>query len=127
MHQQLITGAKRVVLKIGSSLVASRDFGLRHDLIARLSRDIAELNTPQREIVIVSSGAIVAGIEKLGLKNYPQSIPLKQAAAAAGQSHLIHAYEKCFQEAGQKVAQVLLTHQDLADRKRFLNARHTLT
>ena len=127
MHQQLITGAKRVVLKIGSSLVASRDFGLRHDLIARLSRDIAELNTPQREIVLVSSGAIVAGIEKLGLKTYPQSIPLRQAAAAAGQSHLIHAYEKCFQEAGQKVAQVLLTHQDLADRKRFLNARHTLT
>lgn len=127
MQHQLITGAKRVVLKIGSSLVASRDLGLRHDLIARLSRDIAELKTQQREIVLVSSGAIVAGIEKLGLKTYPQSIPLKQAAAAAGQSHLIHAYEKCFQEAGQKVAQVLLTHQDLTDRKRFLNARHTLT
>ena len=127
MQHQLITGAKRVVLKIGSSLVASRDLGLRHDLIAQLSRDIAELKSQQREIVLVSSGAIVAGIEKLGLKTYPQSIPLKQAAAAAGQSHLIHAYEKCFQEAGQKVAQVLLTHQDLTDRKRFLNARHTLT
>ncbi len=127
MQHKLITGAKRVVLKIGSSLVASRDLGLRHDLIARLSRDIAELKTQQREIVLVSSGAIVAGIEKLGLKTYPQSIPLKQAAAAAGQSHLIHAYEKCFQETGQKVAQILLTHQDLTDRKRFLNARHTLT
>ena len=127
MQHQLITGAKRVVIKVGSSLVASRNLGLRHDVIARLSRDIATLKTQHRELVLVSSGAIVAGIEKLGLKSYPQSIPLKQAAAAAGQSHLIHAYEKCFQEAGQKVAQVLLTHQDLTDRKRFLNARHTLT
>ncbi len=127
MQHQLITGAKRIVIKIGSSLVASRSLGLRHDLMAQLSRDIAELKSQKREVVLVSSGAIVAGIEKLGLKTYPQSIPLKQAAAAAGQSHLIHAYEKCFQEAGQKVAQVLLTHQDLTDRKRFLNARHTLT
>jgi len=127
MQHQLITGAKRVVIKIGSSLVALRNLGLRHDLMAQLSRDIAGLKTETREVVLVSSGAIVAGIEKLGLKAYPQSIPLKQAAAAAGQSRLIHAYEKCFQEAGQKVAQVLLTHQDLTDRKRFLNARHTLT
>ena len=127
MQRQLITGAKRVVIKIGSSLVASRNLGLRHDLIERISRDIAELKSQEREVVLVSSGAIVAGIEKLGLKSYPQSIPLKQAAAAAGQSHLVHAYEKCFQEAGQKVAQVLLTHQDLTDRKRFLNARNTLT
>ena len=127
MQRQLITGAKRVVLKIGSSLVASRNLGLRHDLIHQLSHDIAELKNQQHEVVLVSSGAIVAGIDKLGLKSYPQSIPLKQAAAATGQSHLVHAYEKCFQEARQKVAQVLLTHQDLTDRKRFLNARNTLT
>ena len=106
MQRQLITSAKRVVLKIGSSLVASRNLGLRHDLIHQLSHDIAELKNQQHEIVLVSSGAIVAGIDKLGLKSYPQSIPLKQAAAATGQSHLVHAYEKCFQEAGQKVAQV---------------------
>lgn len=93
----------------------------------RFSKEITELKNSNREIVIVSSGAIVAGIEKLGLKTYPQSLPLKQAAAAAGQSHLIHAYEKFFKENGQKVAQILLTHHDLADRKRFLNARHTLT
>ena len=127
MQRQLITSAKRVVLKIGSSLVASRNLGLRHDLIHQLSHDIAELKNQQHEVVLVSSGAIVAGIDKLGLKSYPQSIPLKQAAAATGQSHLVHAYEKCFQEARQKVAQVLLTHQDLTDRKRFLNARNTLT
>ena len=127
MQRQLITGAKRIVLKIGSSLVASPNLGLRHNLIQQLSHDIAELKNRQCEVVLVSSGAIVAGIEKLGLKSYPQSIPLKQAAAATGQSHLVHAYEKCFQEAGQKVAQILLTHQDLTDRKRFLNARNTLT
>ena len=107
--------------------MASRNLGLRHDLIHQLSHDIAELKNQQHEVVLVSSGAIVAGIDKLGLKSYPQSIPLKQAAAATGQSHLVHAYEKCFQEARQKVAQVLLTHQDLTDRKRFLNARNTLT
>ena len=107
--------------------MASRNLGLRHDLIQQLSHDIAELKNQQHEVVLVSSGAIVAGIDKLGLKSYPQSIPLKQAAAATGQSHLVHTYEKCFQEAGQKVAQVLLTHQDLTDRKRFLNARNTLT
>lgn len=127
MRNLLLTSAKRIVVKIGSSLVASRNLGLRIDQMERLSKEIAELMADNREVVIVSSGAIVAGIEKLGLKTYPQSLPLKQAAAAAGQSHLIHAYEKCFKENGQKVAQVLLTHQDLADRKRFLNARYTLT
>jgi len=94
--------------------------------IQRFSRELAELKRQKREIVVVTSGAILAGIDKLRLKHYPQTLPLKQATAAAGQSHLIHAYEKSFQETGQKVAQVLLTHQDLADRKRFLNARHTL-
>ena len=127
MQRQLVTSAKRVVLKVGSNVVASRNLGLRHDRMTQLSREIAVVKARQREVVVVSSGAIVAGIEKLGLTNYPQSIPLQQAAAAAGQSHLIYAYEKCFQEANQKVAQVLLTHQDLTDRKRFLNARHTLT
>ena len=80
-----------------------------------------------REVVLVSSGAIVAGIGQLQLKSYPQALPLKQAAAAVGQSRLMRAYEKSFEKLGIKVAQILLTHQDLADRKRFLNARHTLT
>ncbi len=127
MREKLIATATRLVIKIGSRLVASRTSGLRLEQIQRLSKELAELKIRQREIVIVTSGAILAGIDKLKLKQYPQTLPLKQATAAAGQSHLIHAYEKSFQEAGQKVAQVLLTHQDLADRKRFLNARHTLT
>jgi len=127
MRDKLISTARRLVFKIGSSIVASRTSGLRIEQIQRLSKELADLKIRQRELVIVTSGAILAGIDKLKLKHYPQTLPLKQATAAAGQSHLMHAYEKSFQEKGQKVAQVLLTHQDLANRKRFLNARHTLT
>ena len=127
MRDQLLTQAKRLVVKIGSSLVASRARGLRLDRISDLSREIATLRTEYREVVIVSSGAIVAGIGQLGLKSYPRALPLKQAAAAVGQSRLMRAYEQSFEEIGYKIAQVLLTHQDLTDRKRFLNARHTLT
>ncbi len=127
MRDLILTQAKRLVVKIGSSILAARSAGLRLDHIQRLSGEMARLKREDREIVLVSSGAIVAGIAKLGLETYPHTLPLQQAAASAGQSRLMHAYETCFQEAGQKIAQVLLTHEDLADRKRFLNARHTLT
>ena len=82
MCEQLLTQAKRIVIKIGSSLVASRHEGLRIDQIERLAHEITSLLIKRREVVVVSSGAIVAGIEKLGLKSYPQTIPLKQACAA---------------------------------------------
>lgn len=126
MREQYLINAKRIVVKVGSSLVASSRSGLRQDQIDRLSEEITLLWNSHREVLLVSSGAIVAGIEKLGLKIYPQTLPLKQACAASGQSHLIHAYEHAFKEYERLVAQVLLTHQDLADRKRFLNARNTL-
>ena len=127
MRDLILSNATRLVIKIGSSILASRAGGLRLDHVQRLSNEVAQIKRDGREVVLVSSGAIVAGIEKLGLTSYPHTIPLQQAAASAGQSHLIHAYEHSFHEAGHNVAQVLLTHQDLADRKRFLNARHTLT
>jgi len=127
MHQQVLTTCKRVVVKIGSSLVASSAGGLRLDRISRLADEFGELQTKNRQLVLVSSGAIVAGISHLGLKSYPQEVPLQQAAAAVGQSRLVRAYETAFEASGHKVAQILLTHQDLADRRRFLNARHTLT
>ncbi len=127
MRDLILPQAKRLVIKIGSSILAAPSSGLRLDHIQRLSDEIAGLKRNGREIVLVSSGAIVAGIGKLGLRTYPHTLPLQQAAASAGQSRLMHAYETCFQEAGEKIAQVLLTHEDLADRKRFLNARHTLT
>ncbi|MGB0911551.1 MAG: glutamate 5-kinase [Nitrospirales bacterium] len=127
MRDKLLTQTKRLVVKIGSSLVASRDGGLRVTQITSLTKDLAQIQASHRQVVLVSSGAIVAGIQRLGLKAYPHSIPLKQAAAAVGQSRLMRAYENAFEKTGDKVAQILLTHEDLADRKRFLNARHTLT
>ncbi len=127
MRDQLLKQAKRVVVKIGSSLVASRDSGLRADRIDRLASEVSAVRSSGREVLLVSSGAIVSGIQKLGLKTYPKSLPVKQAAAAVGQSRLMWAYEKAFERLDQKVAQILLTHQDLADRRRFMNSRHTLT
>jgi len=127
MRTHVLSSAKRVVIKIGSHLVASREKGLRSDRIKSLTRDITTILTGKRQVVLVSSGAVLAGIAQMKLKGYPQALPLKQAAAAIGQSRLIRAYEKSFETAGWPVAQVLLTHQDLADRKRFLNARHTLS
>lgn len=127
MRDQILTGARRLVVKVGSSLIASHDAGLKSERIEALADDIAALRRAGREVVLVSSGAIVSGIPALGLTTYPKSLPLKQAAAAVGQSRLMWAYEKAFERLTFKVAQVLLTHQDLADRRRFLNARHTLT
>jgi glutamate 5-kinase len=127
MRNELLTQAKRIVVKIGSSLIASRATGLRPDQIERLADELAALRASGREVLVVSSGAIVSGIKKLGLKEYPKSLPVKQAAAAVGQSRLMWAYEKAFERLGIQVAQILLTHQDLADRRRFLNARYTLT
>ena len=127
MRDKLLTHAKRIVIKIGSSLIASRATGLRPEQIERLADEIATLRSNGREVLIVSSGAIISGIRKLQLKDYPKSLPVKQAAAAVGQSRLMWAYEKAFERLGLHVAQMLLTHQDLADRRRFLNARYTLS
>ena len=127
MRDQIIKDAKRLVLKVGSRLVASKGSGLNTERIDQLASDLATLKAQGREIVMVSSGAIVCGIEKLGLPEYPKSLPHKQAAAAVGQSRLMWAYEKAFEKVDQKVAQVLLTREDLANRARFLNSRHTLT
>ena len=126
MRNEVLTQAKRIVVKIGSSLVSSREAGLEPDRIDRLAEDLAALRAAGRDVLVVSSGAIVSGIKKLSLKEYPKSLPVKQAAAAVGQSRLMWAYEKSFERLGIKVAQILLTHDDLADRRRFLNARHTL-
>jgi glutamate 5-kinase len=127
MRNKFIKRARRIVVKVGSSLVTSRQAGLRLEQIERLAEDICAVRSNGREVLLVSSGAIVSGIQKLGLTSYPKSLPIKQAAAAVGQSRLMWAYEKAFERLGGKVAQILLTHEDLANRRRFLNARHTLT
>ncbi len=127
MREQVLAQAKRIVVKIGSSLLASRESGLIPERLERFTGELAAVKQGGQEVVLVSSGAIVSGIKKLGLKGYPTSLPLKQAAAAVGQSRLMWAYEKAFEQLGVNVAQVLLTHQELADRRLFLNARYTLT
>jgi glutamate 5-kinase len=117
---------KRIVIKIGSNILAHERDGLDTRRISTISRDISDLQDKGYEVVIVSSGAIAAGMRKLGLKTKPKDIKLKQAAAAVGQSALMWAYERNFGNFGKKVAQVLLTRDDFADRKRYINSKNTL-
>jgi glutamate 5-kinase len=117
---------KRVVVKLGSGVLSRGGSGLHRPTIAGLASAIAGLQRQGIEIVLVSSGAILAGMEALGLTERPRDLPLKQAAAAVGQSHLMRAYEEAFQPHGRRVAQILLTQEDLRHRGRYLNARNTL-
>jgi glutamate 5-kinase len=124
--QSVIASARRLVVKVGSSLVTNDGQGLDRPALARWARQIAELRHQGRHVVLVSSGAIAEGMQRLGWKRRPSAIHELQAAAAVGQMGLVHAYESCFREHGLVTSQVLLTHEDLADRKRYLNARSTL-
>jgi len=117
---------KRLVVKIGSNIVAAGKEGLDTKRISSLAREIAELHNTGYDIVLVSSGAIAAGMRKLELKEKLRDIKLKQAAAAIGQSSLMWAYERSFGDYGKKVAQVLLTRDDFSDRKRYINSKNTL-
>ncbi len=117
---------KRLVVKIGSNILAEAKEGLDMKRIASIACDISELHHTGYDVVLVSSGAIAAGMRKLGLKEKPRDIKLKQAAAAIGQSSLMRAYERSFGDYGKKVAQVLLTRDDFSDRKRYINSKNTL-
>ena len=122
----IVASAKRLVIKVGSSLVTNDGQGLDTAAIALWARQIAGLRMQGKEVVLVSSGAIAEGIKRLGWSKRPQAINELQAAAAVGQMGLAQVYESCFRVHGLETAQVLLTHDDLADRKRYLNARSTL-
>jgi glutamate 5-kinase len=117
----------RVIVKIGSTLITNHGEGVDHALIAEWVRQIAQLRAAQHQVVLVSSGAIAEGMKRLGWKNRPNEVNKLQAAAAVGQMGLVQVYESAFREHGLSTAQVLLTHDDLADRTRYLNARSTLT
>ena len=121
-----IKSARRLVVKVGSSLVTNQGEGLDRAAIARWAGQIAKLRTRNKEVVLVSSGAIAEGMQRLGWTRRPQAMHELQAAAAVGQMGLVQVYETCFREHGLQTAQVLLTHADLADRQRYLNARSTL-
>jgi glutamate 5-kinase len=118
--------AGRLVVKVGSSLVTNQGQGLDHAALARWVAQIAELRKLGREVLLVSSGAIAEGMQRLGWKVRPSAVHELQAAAAVGQMGLIEAYESRFREHSLITSQILLTHEDMADRKRYLNARSTL-
>jgi glutamate 5-kinase len=133
IRQSILKGLQRVVIKVGSSVIAHRGKGgtpgpggLNEQMVRHYARKIAGIIGEGCEVVLVSSGAIMAGRARLDLKQAQLSIPQKQACAAIGQSFLMHVYEKKFDECGLKVAQILLSSGDLANRQRYLNARHTI-
>ncbi|MEY3200848.1 MAG: hypothetical protein RIR70_398 [Pseudomonadota bacterium] len=121
-----IRDACTLIVKVGSALVTNNGAGLAHEALAEWARQIAALRAEGKRVVLVSSGAIAAGMQRLGWATRPHEIHALQAAAAVGQMGLAQAYESVFSSHGLHTAQILLTHEDLADRTRYLNARSTL-
>ena len=124
--RSVLAGARRIVVKVGSSLVTDEGRGLDVQAIGNWCRQLAGLAGQGRDVVMVSSGAIAEGMKRLGWTARPKELPKLQAAAAVGQMGLAQVYESKLSEHGLRSAQVLLTHADLADRERYLNARSTL-
>jgi glutamate 5-kinase len=124
--QNPVAAARTLVVKVGSSLVTNDGRGLDASAIARWAAQIAQLRAQDKRCVLVSSGAIAEGVQRLGWTRRPHALHELQAAAAVGQMGLAQCYESSFREHGLATAQVLLTHADLADRQRYLNARSTL-
>lgn len=125
LRQNCFKTARRIVVKVGSN-VLTQDNGLNMGVIRSISRQISRLMDRGLEPILVSSGAVASGVKKIGLSKKPAAIPQRQAAAAVGQAGLIMEYEKDFARYDKKVAQVLLTRDDLCHRRRYLNARNTL-
>jgi glutamate 5-kinase len=122
--RDILRGVRRVVVKIGSQILFSAN-GIEEARLKSLVRDLAELHSERKEVIVVSSGAIAAGMTRLGRRERPKTIPEKQALAAVGQIKLMALYERSFSRFDKSVAQVLLTHGDLANRQRYINAKHT--
>ncbi|HWQ61842.1 MAG TPA: glutamate 5-kinase [Negativicutes bacterium] len=125
LTRQSLGEAKRIVVKVGTSTLTHSTGKLNLQGIEKLVRELSDLANQGKQILLVTSGAVGAGMDRLGLKEKPKTIPEKQAAAAVGQGILMHAYEKLFGEYGQVVAQVLLTREDSVNRSRFANSRNT--
>jgi len=125
-NRKKLLAARRWVIKVGSSLLTDDGAAINGNMIRSLAEQLSYQKIHGKEVVLVSSGAVAAGIVKLGLHNRPSALHELQAAAAVGQSDLIRVYEEAFSEMGLKIAQVLLGHDDIAARDRYLNARGTL-
>lgn len=126
MNRQNLKNSKRIVIKIGTSVLTSKDFSLDRAWISNFSKKVSYLLKQNREVVVVSSGAVAAGMHLLGLKKRPRNLPEQQACAALGQGYLMNTYEGFFKKAGFHVAQILLTWEDIRERKRYLNAKNTI-
>jgi glutamate 5-kinase len=127
MNATRIAEARRFVIKVGSALVTNDGEGLDLNAINEWARQIAALRQDGREVLLVSSGAIACGMQRLGWAKRPGAVNELQACAAVGQMGLVQVYENAFARCGVRTAQILLTHEDLADRRRYLNARSTLS
>ena len=117
----IVATARRLVIKVGSTLVTDEGRGIDHAAVGRWAEQIAALAKRGKELVLVSSGAIVEGMKRLGWTRRPVAIHELQAAAAVGQMGLVQAYETAFKRFGLHTAQILLTHEDMSDRRRYLN------
>jgi glutamate 5-kinase len=126
LTRETLTAAKRIVVKVGTSTLTHNTGKLNLLRIEKLVRELSDLANQGKDIILVTSGAVGVGVDRLGLKERPKNIPEKQAAAAVGQGILMHTYEKIFGEYGQIVAQVLLTREDSVNRSRYANSRNTL-
>lgn len=124
--RERLTRANRWVVKVGSTLLTANGQGLDHKLIQQWSAQMATLMDAGHEVVLVSSGSIAEGMTRLGLQQRPTAVHELQAAAAVGQMGLVQAYESVFKQYERNTAQVLLTHEDMANRRRYLNARAAL-
>ena len=126
MSRSSLARARRIVVKVGTSLLAPPSGGVHTRRFSELASEIAALMDTGYEIVLVSSGAVGLGVRRLGGESFPESIPERQAAAAVGQIDLCRRFERAFARRNRLVGQLLLTHRGLSERERFLNARHTL-
>jgi glutamate 5-kinase len=125
-RQEILKRVRRIVVKIGSRVLTAKGRNLSQPVFDRIGREVSAAKINGYEVILVSSGAIAAGMGRLGMTEKPKTMPQKQAAAAIGQSALMWNYERAFSFFGEKVAQVLLTRDDLSNRNRYLNARNTL-
>ncbi|HGE72318.1 TPA: glutamate 5-kinase [Candidatus Poribacteria bacterium] len=126
-RKSIFANIRRIVVKVGTSSITSLDTKLDLGKIGNLVKDLVQVKSSGKEVVLVTSGAIATGMGKLGWKKRPDTIPGKQAAAAVGQTHLMRIYELVFGEYDQLVAQILLTQGDINDRKRYINASNTIS
>ena len=123
--REALKKAKRIVIKVGTSTITYANGKRNFSQIDRLAREISDLQNQGKEMILVTSGAVAVGVDRMGLPGKPKTIPGKQAAAAVGQGVLMHTYEKFFAEYGQIVAQVLITKTEAIDRHRYTNTRNT--